>query len=156
VSANGATAAPGDGRRSILVVFVGLMLVLLMAALDQTIVSTALPTIVGDLGGLTHISWVVTAYLLAQTAVTPVYGKLGDLYGRKVVLQVALVVFLIGSALCGASQSLTELIVFRGVQGLARLCAGWAPEQHADLAGLLSRLARELAGRPDAEVAAPA
>jgi EmrB/QacA subfamily drug resistance transporter len=99
-------------------VFIGLMLVLLMAALDQTIVSTALPTIVGDLGGLTHISWVVTAYLLAQTAVTPIYGKLGDLYGRKIVLQVALVVFLIGSALCGAAQNLTELIVFRAVQGL--------------------------------------
>ena len=94
------------------------MLVMLMAALDQTIVSTALPTIVGDLGGLSHISWVVTAYLLAQTAVTPVYGKLGDLYGRKIVLQVALVVFLIGSALCGAAQSLTELIVFRALQGL--------------------------------------
>ncbi len=101
-----------------MVVFTGLMLVLLMAALDQTIVSTALPTIVGDFGGLSHISWVVTAYLLAQTAVTPVYGKLGDLYGRKIVLQVALVVFLIGSALCGLSQSLTELIVFRGLQGL--------------------------------------
>ena len=72
------------------------MLVMLMAALDQTIVSTALPTIVGDLGGLNHISWVVTAYLLAQTAVTPVYGKLGDQYGRKIVLQVALVIFLIG------------------------------------------------------------
>ena len=94
------------------------MLVLLMAALDQTIVSTALPTIVGDLGGLSHISWVVTAYLLAQTVVTPVYGKLGDLYGRKVVLQIALVIFLAGSALCGLAQSLTELIIFRAVQGL--------------------------------------
>jgi EmrB/QacA subfamily drug resistance transporter len=105
-------------RQNVWVVFIGLMLVLLMAALDSTIVATALPTIVGDLGGLDHISWVVTAYLLAQTAVTPLYGKLGDLYGRKIVLQVGLVVFLIGSALCGAAQSLTELIVFRAVQGL--------------------------------------
>ena len=113
------TAVPASERTpSVLVVFVGLMLVLLMAALDQTIVSTALPTIVGDLGGLSHISWVVTAYLLAQTAVTPVYGKLGDLYGRKIVLQIALVIFLVGSALCGISQSLTELIVFRALQGL--------------------------------------
>jgi EmrB/QacA subfamily drug resistance transporter len=107
-----------DARKGVLVVFTGLMLVLLMASLDQTIVSTALPTIVGDLGGLSHISWVVTAYLLAQTAVTPVYGKLGDLYGRKIVLQVALVVFLIGSALCGAAQNMTELILFRALQGL--------------------------------------
>ena len=98
----GPATAPEDQHHSVLVVFTGLMLVLLMAALDQTIVSTALPTIVGDLGGLNHISWVVTAYLLAQTAVTPMYGKLGDLYGRKIVLQVALVIFLIGSALCGA------------------------------------------------------
>jgi EmrB/QacA subfamily drug resistance transporter len=105
-------------RESVLVVFTGLMLVMLMAALDQTIVATALPTIVGDLGGLNHISWVVTAYLLAQTAVTPLYGKLGDLYGRKVVLQVALVVFLVGSGLCGVSQNLTELIAFRALQGL--------------------------------------
>ncbi|MEO6857731.1 MAG: MDR family MFS transporter [Solirubrobacteraceae bacterium] len=112
------TPAESQRQTSVLVVFTGLMLVLLMAALDQTIVSTALPTIVGDLGGLSHISWVVTAYLLAQTVVTPVYGKLGDLYGRKVVLQIALVIFLAGSALCGLSQSLTELIVFRAIQGL--------------------------------------
>jgi EmrB/QacA subfamily drug resistance transporter len=119
MSASAATAgAPATPRQGVMVVFTGLMLVMLMAALDQTIVSTALPTIVGDLGGLNHISWVVTAYLLASTAVTPIYGKLGDLYGRKVVLQVALVVFLIGSALCGISQSMTELIVFRAIQGL--------------------------------------
>lgn len=99
-------------------VFGGLLLVMLLAALDQTIVATALPTIVGDLGGLDHISWVVTAYLLAQTAVTPLYGKLGDMYGRKVVLQAGLIVFLIGSALCGQSQSLDELIAFRALQGL--------------------------------------
>ena len=95
-----------------------LMLVMLLASLDQTIVSTALPTIVGDLGGLEHISWVVTAYLLAITVVTPLYGKLGDLYGRKVVLQGALVIFLIGSALCGLAQGMTELIAFRAIQGL--------------------------------------
>jgi MFS family permease len=109
---------PATPRGGILVVFVGLMLVLLMASLDQTIVSTALPTIVGDLGGLNHISWVVTAYLLAQTVVTPIYGKLGDLYGRKIVLQVALVLFLIGSVLCGVAQDLEELVAFRALQGL--------------------------------------
>ena len=95
-----------------------LMLVTLLASLDQTIVSTALPTIVGDLGGLEHISWVVTAYLLAVTVVTPLYGKLGDQYGRKVVLQGALVIFLVGSVLCGLAQGMTELIVFRAIQGL--------------------------------------
>jgi EmrB/QacA subfamily drug resistance transporter len=94
------------------------MLVTLMAALDSTIVSTALPTIVGDLGGISKLSWVVTAYLLASTISTPLAGKLGDTYGRKLVLQVALVVFLVGSALCGLSQDMTELIVFRGIQGL--------------------------------------
>src|SRR5206468_9114743 len=76
------------------------------------------PTIVGDLGGLEHISWVVTAYLLASTIVGPIYGKLGDLYGRKIVLQTAIVIFLIGSALCGLSQNMAELIAFRAVQGL--------------------------------------
>jgi EmrB/QacA subfamily drug resistance transporter len=117
VSTAAATAEPIEFNRPVWVVFAGLMLVMLMAALDQTIVSTALPTIVGDLGGLNHISWVVTAYLLAQTAVTPLYGKLGDLYGRKVMLQIALVLFLLGSALCGAAQSLPMLIAFRAVQG---------------------------------------
>ena len=109
------SVAPGERRVAI---FAGLVLALLLAALDSTIVATALPTIVGELGGLTHLSWVVTAYLLAQTVVTPLYGKLGDLYGRKRVLQIAIVVFLAGSALCGLSRSLTQLIVFRAIQGL--------------------------------------
>lgn len=105
-------------HRQVLVVFSGLLMVMLLAALDSTIVSTALPTIVKDLGGLDHLAWVVTGYLLAQTIVTPVYGKLGDLYGRKIVLQTAVVLFLAGSALCGLSQSMTQLIAFRGIQGL--------------------------------------
>src|SRR3954463_13284980 len=116
-----ATAEPGAplaGEVNVPLVFGGLLLVMLLASLDQTIVSTALPTIVGDLGGLDHISWVVTSYLLAVTIVTPLYGKFGDLYGRKLVLQAALVLFLIGSALCGLAQGMTELIVFRAIQGL--------------------------------------
>jgi EmrB/QacA subfamily drug resistance transporter len=100
------------------VIFGALMLVILLASLDQTIVATALPTIVGDLGGLQHISWVVTAYLLASTVTGPLYGKLGDLYGRKPTLQVAIVIFLIGSVLCGIAQNMAELIVFRALQGL--------------------------------------
>src|SRR5690349_23097146 len=111
------TPAPLE-HRQVLVAFSGLLLVLLLAALDSTIVATALPTIVGELGGLTHLAWVVTAYLLAQTIVTPLYGKLGDLYGRKIVLQTAIVIFLIGSVLCGLSRSLLQLIVFRGIQGM--------------------------------------
>ncbi|WRZ96143.1 MFS transporter [Streptomyces sp. NBC_01007] len=91
---------------------------MLLAALDQTIVSTALPTIVSDLGGLEHLSWVVTAYLLASTAATPLWGKLGDQYGRKKLFQTAIVIFLIGSALCGMSQNMGELIGFRALQGL--------------------------------------
>ncbi len=99
-------------------IFGALMLGMFLAALDQTIVSTALPTIVGDLGGLNHLSWVVTSYLVATTASTPLYGKLGDLYGRKRLFALAIVIFLIGSALSGASQSLGELIAFRAVQGI--------------------------------------
>ena len=102
----------------VLVVFSGLLLAMLLAALDQTIVATALPTIVGELGGLERLSWVVTSYLLAQTIVTPLYGKLGDLYGRKGVLQGAVVLFLVGSVLCGFSRTLPQLIAFRVVQGL--------------------------------------
>jgi EmrB/QacA subfamily drug resistance transporter len=107
-----------EHQRRFRLIFAALLLVLLLASLDQTIVSTALPTIVGDLGGLSHLSWVVTAYLLASTIVTPLYGKLGDLYGRKLVLQTAIVIFLIGSALCGLAQNMPELIAFRAVQGL--------------------------------------
>ena len=111
--------APGAlTHRQILIAFSGLLLALLLAALDSTIVATALPTIVGELGGLTHLAWVVTAYLLAQTVVTPLYGKLGDLYGRKIVLQSAIVLFILGSVLCGVATSITQLIVFRAVQGL--------------------------------------
>jgi EmrB/QacA subfamily drug resistance transporter len=110
--------SPDTKQPRVAVVMAGLMLVMLLASLDQTIVSTALPTIVGELGGLEHLSWVVTAYLLAVTVVTPLYGKLGDLFGRKVVLQGALVLFLVGSALCGLAQGMTELIAFRAIQGL--------------------------------------
>ena len=105
-------------HRQILIAFSGLVLAMLLAALDSTIVSTALPTIVSEMGGLEHLAWVVTGYLLAQTIVTPIYGKVGDLYGRKIVMQSAIVLFLVGSALCGLSQNMTQLIVFRAVQGL--------------------------------------
>ena len=99
-------------------IFAALMLVILLASLDQTIVSTALPTIVGELGGLAHLSWIVTAYLLTTTIVTPLYGKLGDQFGRKIVLQSAILLFLVGSALCGLSASMGQLIAFRALQGL--------------------------------------
>src|SRR3982751_4932187 len=88
-------AAPAIAHKQVMVAISGLLLVLLLAALDSTIVSTALPTIVSELGGLEHLAWVVTGYLLAQTIVTPIYGKLGDLYGRKIVLQSAIVLFLV-------------------------------------------------------------
>ncbi|MFF8551981.1 DHA2 family efflux MFS transporter permease subunit [Streptomyces sp. NPDC015501] len=113
-------AAPGQGqsRRGVLVAIGALLLGMLLAALDQTIVSTALPTIVSELGGLDHLSWVVTAYLLAATAATPLWGKLGDQYGRKKLFQTAIVIFLIGSALCGVAQNMPQLIGFRALQGL--------------------------------------
>lgn len=111
-------AQPAPPRSSVRLIFYALSMVVLLAALDQTIVSTALPTIVGELGGLAHLSWIVTAYLLTCTIVGPVYGKLGDLFGRKIVLQAAIILFLAGSALCGMSESLGQLIAFRAIQGL--------------------------------------
>src|SRR5258707_4666367 len=96
----------------------GLLLGMLLAALDQTIVATALPTIAGDLHSLSKLSWIVTAYLLALTVSTPLWGKLGDLYGRKTYFQAAIVIFLIGSVLAGVSQTITELIIFRDIQGI--------------------------------------
>ena len=111
-------AMPGLGRRRILLIIGALMCGMLLAALDQTIVSTALPTIVGDLKGGSHIAWVITAYLLATTVSTPLWGKLGDQYGRKVFFQASIVIFLVGSVLSGLSNSMFMLIAFRAVQGL--------------------------------------
>ncbi|HEX6513360.1 MAG TPA: MDR family MFS transporter [Chloroflexota bacterium] len=106
------------GQTQVLVAFSGLLLGMLLGALDQTIVATALPTIVGELGGLSQLSWVVTAYLVASTATIPIWGKLGDLYGRKRLFQMTLIVFLTGSALCGMAGSMGQLIAFRAFQGL--------------------------------------
>ncbi len=106
------------GRRQVLVIMGALLLGMLLAALDQTIVATALPTIAGDLHDLSKLSWIVTAYLLASTVSTPLWGKLGDLYGRKTFFQAAIVIFLIGSVLSGLSQSITQLIIFRAIQGI--------------------------------------
>ncbi len=118
----GSAAAGASGQflapREVLIVLPGLLLAILLAMLDNLIVSTALPRIVGDLGGVSHLSWVVTAYILASTVTTPFYGKLGDMYGRKKLFVTAIIIFLIGSALSGLSQSMAELIAFRALQGL--------------------------------------
>ena len=112
-----ATAEP-ISPREVRTVFAGLMLALALAALDQNIVGTALPQIVSDLGGLSHLSWVVTAFLLTSTTTTPLYGKLSDMYGRKPLFVVSITIFLAGSCLCGLSGSMTQLVIFRGIQGL--------------------------------------
>jgi len=122
-----ATEAVPARRREVMVVLPGLMLAMVLAMLDNMIVGTAMPRIVGELGGLSHLSWVVTAYVLGATVSTPIWGKIGDLYGRKTIFQVSIVIFLIGSALCGMAGSdllggrgdgMTELIAFRALQGL--------------------------------------
>lgn len=112
--------APTASDREIRTVFAGLMLALALASLDQNIVGIALPVIVSELGGLAHLSWVVTAFLLTSTATTPLYGKLSDMYGRKPLFIIAIVIFLAGSSLCGLATSMMQLILFRGIQGWAR------------------------------------
>ena len=109
---------PGLSHRRVLLIIGALMLGMFLAALDQTIVSTALPTIVADLNGASHLAWIVVAYLLAATVSTPLWGKLGDQYGRKVFFQAAIVMFVLGSVLSGLSHSMIELIAFRAFQGL--------------------------------------
>ena len=105
-------------RRTVMIVLPGLLLAILLAMLDNLIVGTALPRIVGDLGGVAHLSWVVTAYILASTITTPFYGKLGDMYGRKKFFIASILIFLGGSVLSGLSTSMAELIAFRAIQGL--------------------------------------
>ena len=105
-------------RRELYLVFAGLMLALTLASLDQNIVSTALPRIVSDLGGIAHLSWVVTAFLVTSTVTTPLYGKLSDMYGRKPLFFTAIIIFLIGSILCGLAETMFQLILFRALQGL--------------------------------------
>jgi EmrB/QacA subfamily drug resistance transporter len=115
ISENASPAAP---QGSTFVVIMSVALLLLLAALDQTVVSTALPTIVADLGGLDHLSWVFTAYILTSTVVAPLYGKLGDLYGRRIMVFAAVALFLAGSLACAASSNMNALIIARAVQGL--------------------------------------
>lgn len=116
-------------RREVMVVLPGLMLAMVLAMLDNMIVGTAMPRIVGELGGLTHLSWVVTAYVLGTTVSTPIWGKIGDLYGRKTIFIISIVIFMVGSALCGMAGSsllggadggMAELIAFRAIQGSGR------------------------------------
>src|SRR4051794_22929328 len=111
-------ARPKLRHRQILLLMSGLMTGMLLAALDQMIVGTALPTIVGKLGGIEHYAWVVTAYLLASTSSTPLYGKVSDLYGRRPVFLFAIGTFLVGSLIAGMSQNMLSLVAFRGIQGL--------------------------------------
>src|SRR5271156_3841101 len=109
---------PTVSKRELYMVFAGLMLALTLASLDQNIVSTALPRIVSDLGGLAHLSWVVTAFMVTSTISTPLYGKLSDMYGRKPLFFTAIIIFLIGSIVCGLAQTMFQLILFRAIQGL--------------------------------------
>lgn len=109
---------PERSHREILVVMSGLMVAMLLAMLDNMIVAPALPTIVGELGGLEHLAWVTTAYILGTTVGTPIWGKLGDLFSRKTIFMTSIIIFLVGSALCGAAQGMTELIAFRALQGI--------------------------------------
>src|SRR6058998_1261909 len=126
----------------------GTMLALLLAALDQTIVGTAIPRIVADLNGLDRLAWVTTAYLVTSTTLTPIAGKLGDLFGRKPFLLVGMIGFVLASALCGQAQNMTELVAFRAIQGIfggvlfasvfATLADLFTPAQRARLQGVFA------------------
>lgn len=129
-------ASPQFTHRETVVIITGLMLGMFLAALDQTIVATALPRISADLNGAGHLSWVVSSYLLTSTAATPIYGKLSDLYGRKLMLQVAIVIFLVTSILCGVAATMGQLIAFRALQGLGG--GGLLAMAHATIADVLS------------------
>ena len=113
-----------------------MMLATLLAALDQTVVATALPQIVTDLHGFSDLSWVVSAFLVAATVTVPLYGKLSDLYGRRRMFVVSITIFLVGSALCGAAQSMGQLIAFRALQGIG--AGGLLPLSQAAIADLFS------------------
>lgn len=148
VSAPKAAAVRFTHRETITII-VGLMLGMFLSALDQTIVATALPRISSDLQGVAHLSWIVSAYLLTSTAATPIYGKLSDLYGRKVMLQIAIAIFLLTSLLCGMAASMGQLILFRGLQGLGG--GGLIAMAHATIADVISPRQR---GRYQAYIAA--
>jgi EmrB/QacA subfamily drug resistance transporter len=123
-------------HRERVVILIGLMLGMFLAALDQTIVATALPRISSDLHGIEHLSWIVSAYLLTSTAATPIYGKLSDLYGRKIMLQIAIVIFLLTSILCALAATMGQLIAFRALQGLGG--GGLLAMAHATIADVIS------------------
>jgi EmrB/QacA subfamily drug resistance transporter len=129
-------ADPRLTHRQTIVVLFGLMLGMFLAALDQTIVATALPRMAAELHGVAHLSWVVSAYLLTSTAATPIYGKLSDLYGRKIMLQIAIVLFILTSVLCALAASMGQLIAFRGLQGLGG--GGLVAMAHATIADIIS------------------
>ncbi len=123
-------------HRETVIILIGLMLGMFLAALDQTIVATALPRISSDLHGIEHLSWIVSAYLLTSTAATPIYGKLSDLYGRKIMLQIAIVIFLLTSLLCGLATTMAQLVAFRALQGLGG--GGLLAMAHATIADVIS------------------
>ncbi len=115
------SSAPHNPNRSVretLIILIGIMSTLFLAALDQTVVATAMPSIVREFQGLAHLSWVFTAYMLASTITTPIYGKLSDIFGRRICILVAIVIFLVGSVLSGLADSMLSLIVYRGIQGV--------------------------------------
>ena len=116
--ASGAGGPAPQSKRQIYAIFAGLLLAMFVSALSETVTATALPTIVGDLGGVDHMQWVTTAYILAVTITMPIYGKLGDLFGRKYLLVVALAVFVVGSSVCGVASSMGMLIAGRAVEGM--------------------------------------